>query len=178
MKTITDIEEEYKNFDSKTTTVTNLEELNAYMEIIFGEIAENIRALKVDYDGNKKCKLLASIRNLFPMFFEEEEVGFYDEDNKCLDEILLLNLIYENYFKTILVNSNESNLREMIKLVDFLVLHYGKDIDYVESKRDNLEYRLKGYGCINCRDEDTYEAVSEFFSKKIKEFEVEKVKKM
>ena len=178
MKTITDIEEEYKSFEPKTTTVTNLKELEVYMEVIFGEIAENIRALKVDYDGNKKCKLLASIRNLFPMFFEEEEVEFYDEDNSCLDEILLLNLIYENYFKTILLYSDESNVGEMIKLVDFLVLHYGKDVEYVEGKRDNLEYRLKGYGCINYRDEDTYEAISEFFDKRIKEFDMEKVKKI
>jgi hypothetical protein len=181
MKKLSDIEEEYQSFESKITTVHNLDEFNAYINYIFSEIEENIYALQKDYIDNKRSKFFASIRNMFPMFFEEEEVLFYDRDNSYLDEILLTNLIYQNFFETLVLYSSENNVSSMIKLVDFLVLYYGRNIEYIEGKRDSLEYELKGYGCINYRDEDSFLAVLEFFEKKISELSsnnVEKIKKI
>ena len=182
MKNINDIEEEYNGFESKITTVNNMNELTGYIGVIFSEIDENIYALQKDYIENKRCKFFASIRNMFPIFFEEEEVLFYDRDNNYLDQILLMNLIYKNYFEHILLYSDESNLKEMVKLIDFLVLYYGKNIEYIESKRDSLEYELKGFGCINYRDEDYFEVIDEFFINKINMLSgvkgIEKVKKM
>lgn len=167
MKTIEDIEEEYNVFKRRLGTIKSIEELEGWIEVIFGDIAENIRVLKVDYRNNRINKVAGYIRNLFPFIYETEDLSFYDEDNKLLEEAYLLNRIYENYFKKIIHYSNEDNINEMSKLTDFLILYYERDLDYIYGERADLEYAQKGYGCVNNRDEDNSEVVHEFFINKI-----------
>lgn len=182
MKTIEDIEKEYNVFKRRIGTVKSVEELEGWIEVIFGDIIENIRVLRVDYKNNRMNKIVGYIRNLFPFIYETEDLSIYDKDNKLLEEAFWLNKIYENYFKQIIYYSNENNIKEMSKLTDFLSLYYEKDLDYIYGERADLEYTQKGYGCINNRDEDNSEVVHEFFINKLNELSevkgIEKVMKM
>lgn len=178
---IEELEEEYNNFECRIDTINCLDELETYIKAIFCDINGNINTLKIDYRNNVRSKRMGYIRNLFPFIFEEEDLSLYDEDNKYIDELFLLNKIYENYFKQIVHHSNDDNYKEMIKLVDFLTICYDGNSEYVYSKRDEIEYRRKGVGYIsNC--DDNSEAVYDFFTSKLLELSsvkgIEKVNKM
>ena len=58
----------------------------------------------------------------------------------------------------------------------------GDGIVFIEIDGSSLEYELKGFGCINYRDEDYFEVIDEFFINKINMLSgvkgIEKVKKM
>lgn len=166
MKTIEELDEEYKIFKPKIQIKTK-EDLEIYIEVGLMDVGENLNSIKIDYNDNKKNKLITKLKNFF--LFTDDDTSFYDEDLKLLDEIVLLNLIYENYFQTILIYTDDDNCSELGKLLDFLTIYYEKNVQYVESKRDNLEYRQNGYSCINYRDEDYFMLVNQFFEKKLKE---------
>lgn len=180
MKRLEDLEEEYDSFQTKTNTISSLEDLYKYILKLLKDIEINVRGIKDNIEDNKIDKFFAIIKNV--ILFSNEEIDYYDIDNNILNEELLINLMYDNFFNTIGICSDEDNLDEMIKFIDFLVLYYSRVNDYIDGKRDNIEFSLKGYGFVDCRNEDCFEVVCEFFEKKINELssvkEMEKVKKI
>lgn len=182
MKTIEDIKKEYDEFECRITSITSLEELEAWIEVAFDDIDENMRLLKVDYNYNRNYRTLAYITNLLPFLFEHEDLSFYDKDDKIIEESTVINKIYKNYFKQIAYYSNDDNYLELAKFADFVMFYYDKDVTYLYEERVGLEYQKKGYGYISNSEEDNSEVVHEFLSLKINELSsakgIEKVKKM
>lgn len=181
MKTINDIQKEYEEYKCRVDTITNLKELEAFVLVLCDEIDDNIRIFNKDRRNNNDCKIAAAIRNSL-LIFEYEDLSFYDEDNSYVKEGCVLSNLYKSYYKKLIKNSNEFNCKEMGKLADFIIVCYDKDLDYLYSQRDDLEYRRKGYGYISNCDEDNSLVVFEFIVDKINELSnvkgIEKVKKM
>lgn len=182
MKTMEDIEKEYDEFECRQKPINSIEELESWIEVALGDIDENLRVLDIDSNGNRRCRIAGSIRNLLPFLYEYEDLSYYDKDDKLIKDARIINGMYADYFKQIIHYSNEDNYVEMFRFADFLVMYYEKDLDYIYAERDDLDYIKKGYSCVNYKDEDNSLLVHEFFSIKINEFKeskgIEKVKKI
>lgn len=182
MKTIEEIEKEYETFQIKSTNIDTLKKFIAFISDGIGTIDEEKRIIATELKTNKKMQLEAKIRNFFFFIFEEEDVDFYDEDNIILDEMLDFILTYEAYFLRIKELAAEDNFSELTRLVDFATKYYNENIDYLENKRDALEYIYKGISYYNMSQEDYREVFREFIEKKLAEFKtskaVEKIKKL
>ena len=171
MKTINEIEEEYNNFEIKSTHVAKIDEFMAFMMVGIDDTFEIERDYKIEKKENKRWQLAAKIRNFFNFIFEEEEERFYDYDNQILDELTELITKYRNYFERIIQIVNKDNYKELLKLVDFLCKYYGEEIDYYEYRRDKLEMELKGLSFCNSRYEDNQEVIDEFTNRVLNEIE-------
>lgn len=182
MKTIKEIQEEYQKYKGKTDFINNLEEFASFMLVGLDDIEEARSEINKEKQENKKWELSAKIRNFFYFLFEEEDVSFYKQDNAILDESIQLTIKQEEYFQKIIEIASEENIQELVKLTDFCCEYYNQHIDYLESKRDALEYAYKGYNFYNGRLEDNRESFNRFFEQKMKELSpqksVEKTKKI
>ena len=171
MKTITELEEEYEKFEIKSKHVNSLEEFLAFIIIGIDDTYEIENDYKKEIKENKRWQLSAKIRNFFNFIFEEEEESFYDYDNNILEELTLLVLKYQSYFKKIAELANKNNYEELLKLTDFLTEYYNKEIDYYEYRRDKLEMELKGLCFSNSRYEDNQKVIDEFANNKLSKLE-------
>lgn len=169
MKTIEEIEKEYEEFDGLYKT-ERLEELHAIIEQQILTMTEDANLIRKEYKNNRRDKFFASIRNKFPIIFEEEEIDYYDDEiefivkQTCIADMLI------NQMQAILLYADETNFKELTKLLSFMVLYYQKNSDYIDSQIDALEFKYKGFGYINNREEDNFMIVDEFFRKKINEY--------
>lgn len=171
MKTITELKEEYEKFEIKSKHVNSLEEFLAFIIIGIDDTYEIENDYKKEIKENKRWQLSAKIRNFFNFIFEEEEESFYDYDNNILEELTLLVLKYQSYFKKIAELANKDNYEELLKLTDFLTEYYNKEIDYYEYRRDKLEMELKGLCFSNSRYEDNQKVIDEFANNKLSNLE-------
>lgn len=170
MKKISSIEKEYISFIPKNIEKISLDLVSYYIDIAIDEIEDDIKDVDKEIKLNNREKICASIRNFFALLRTLEEVDYYDEDNKLLQELVILDNIYIRYFCMIRNVLNKENFKELFKLLSFLLKHYESNYNFIESKRELLEYSYKGYSCINYKDKDTILEVDEFFLHKIKEF--------
>ena len=171
MKTIEQVEEEYSNFHSKSKDVTNLGEFNTYLEIGMDDCDERIKDLEREKRQNKLYELEGKFRNFFFFIFDEEDIDFYEEDNKLLDKFISLQKVYKDYFESVKFIARDYNYKELLKFVDFIVLHYNEQIDYIEYLRDSLEYKYKGVSFYNPNKENNNEVMIQFIYDKMKKFE-------
>ena len=169
MKTVQQIEEEYKDFQPTSTYVTNLDEFLTFMEIGLDDTDEYQKDYEKDLKENKRWALEARVRNLLFFIFQEEDVDLYAEDDKilhsCIDYLELLRKFYQR----IQGMATEDNFRELVKLVDFSDVYYSSQMDYYDFLRDRLEMLARGYNLYNSRYEDTKEPYTEFMNKKLAE---------
>jgi len=114
------IEKEYITHIPKITDYINLDELYVYIDYVIDNIDIDIKDLGKEIKLNNKDKLRATIRNFFILFFQEEETEFYDEDNKLLKELMILDNIYIRYFCMIRNIANANNSNELFKYVNAL----------------------------------------------------------
>lgn len=181
MKTKEQLIKEYKDYQMKSDFVTSLEEFENFIDIGIDDVEEELAVIKKEKRENKRWQIDAKIRNFLFFIFEEEEVEFYDEDNKILEESRSLVNQYKDYFEKIKQLATEENFEKLVKLVDFSADYYNEHIDYLENKRDCLEYYYKGLNFVNNRYEDNRRVVDEFIQDKIdtiKKENVVKVKKI
>lgn len=171
MKTIEDLETEYKNFETKSTDVNSLEKFLNFINIGIDDTYEIEGDYKKERRENKFWQFSARIRNIFNFLFIEEETEFYDYDNKILDELTTLVLTYRTYYEKMIELSNQNNYLELVKLTDFLIHYYSQHIDYYEYRRNKLEMEIQGYSFYNSKYENNQEVVAEFVEKKLSEFE-------
>lgn len=171
MKTIEDMRKEYDQYEPTSELVTNLEEFHAYMEIAIDDADENEKAVQKEINENNRWKINGMIRNFFFFIFEEEDIEFYDEDNNILQEIINLIRKYLEFYKKIKEIGTEDNFQELVKLVDFACEYYGKQIDYYEYRRDQLELSFKGFYMTNPRHQDNKETLLSFIESRISEIE-------
>ena len=180
LKALEDFNQEYNHFSIQSNFIRSLEDFDGYIMVLIDDIEEEEKSLYQEIKNNRKQKRSASIRNMFPIFFAEEEVDFYDQDNAFLKEEIHLCEKYKSYFQYLKNSCLESHLLEFVQLLDYSVSYYYKNIQYLESLRDSLEYSLIGISFVNNDCENNIYSFDEFFRKKIEKFEslksVEKVK--
>ena len=181
MKKIEEIEEEYNKYTSPTDFINTPEDLFMYITIGLEDNEENRKTLVKDYKNNHKFKLIDQARCLL-FFGNRQELNFYDEDNKLIEDSISITDRQKDYFERISSIITKENYLELLKLVDFSTTYYNDNIDYLEMKRDSLEYAYKGICYSNSRYEDNREVFDEFMNKKIFELtsekSVEKIKKV
>ena len=182
MKTIEEIQKEYDKFKCRLNPVQSLEDLKGWIKVAFDDIDENVRDLHKDQGYNKINKLLATINNLFVFPEDIENTSYYDEDDDIISGAYYINKLYKRYFNDIYNQANDYNYVEMAKIADFIMKHYDVDVMAIDSKRRDLEYKQRGYGCVDNGHESTCEELHEFFDIKINELSsikgIEKVHKM
>lgn len=182
MKTIEEIQKEYDKFECRLNPVQSLEDLKGWIKVAFDDIDENVRDLHKDQRYNKIAKLLATINNLFVFLEDREDTSYYDEDDNLIVDAYYMNKLYKRYFNDMFNATNDSNYVDMAKIADFIMKHYDVDVMAIDSKRRDLEYRQRGYGCVDNGHEATCEELHEFFDMKINEISrikgIEKVYKM
>jgi hypothetical protein len=175
MKTIEEIKEEYKEYKTQSTFVTTLEDFITFLDVGIDESNVGISDFSTEIHENKKWQITAFIRNLFPMFFEEEDIEFYNYDNELLEQGVSLAYTQKEYYQVIKNIANEENYKELLRLTDFAADYYCHHIDYIEAGRDILEMRFKGYTMYNSRFKDNRKSFHEFFVEKINELTPHKV---
>lgn len=173
------IEEEYKSFETKNESeVSNVNDFCSYAFTGICETKDIIKDYNRELRENKRWQLAGKIRNFFNFIFQEEEVEFYDYDNKILEDAIILTKQYAEIYKRLIVLADDDNYMELLKLIDFASIYYDSNIEYFEYLRDCLEMNLKGYSMCNSRYSDTREEFGKFVDKKISEYEDEKVYKL
>ena len=182
MKTINEIKEEYKEYKTKSTFVNTLEDFIAFLDVGIDEADVGISDFTTEIHENKKWQVAAFFRNMFPFIFQEEDIEFYDYDNKLLLEGVASSANQKQYFEVMKNVATEDNYKELLRLTDFASDYYNSFIDYIESSRDILEMKFKGYTMYNSRCTDNREPFHKFFIEEINKLTphkvVEKVKEM
>ena len=171
MKTIEELEKEYESFQPTSTQVTSLPEFVSFIEVGIDDTYDIEKDLQREMRENRRNSLETKIRNFFLCLIGEEEIDFFEEDNQLLLEQLSLALEYRELFMRIFIDSSDENIEEFIKLVDFASEYYGKHVDYLEYKRDQLEMSVRGYSMINSKYEDNREVIRKFLDQKLTIFE-------
>jgi flagellin-specific chaperone FliS len=181
MKTIEEIENEYKEFVPVSNFVDSLEEFNAFIDVGILDTIEQREELKEEIRVNKKEEIKTQIINLFSILFNTVYyIDLYQKDNELIYEIIDLIDSYKNNFIRIKREACEDNYKELVKLIDFSCVYFNNHIDYYDDKRATLEFELKGIGYSNCKYENNIKVFQEFFDKKINELckKQEKIKKI
>lgn len=173
MKTIEQIEEEYKDFQIKTGTVTSVEEFLTYIEVGVDDIDENLDDYKKELRENKIWALEAKVRNFFFFVFQEEDTDFYDEDNQIVNSCLRFTLLFKDFYDRIQKIVNEQNYLELTKLVDFACQYYLSQMAYFDYLRDQLEMHTLGFYFSNSSQEDNEEPFTAFLTHKLEALEKE-----
>lgn len=167
MKTIAQIEEEYKDYKAKTQVVKNLDEFLTYIEIGIDDTEEYQRDYEKELKENKRWALEAKVRNCFFFIFQEEDVDFYEEDDKILEACISYTREFGEFYRKIQSIATKENFEELLKLVDFSTEYYSNQMDYYDYLRDKLETIMKGFQLFNPNYEDSREAFTEFMQKQL-----------
>ena len=174
MKTVEMIEKEYKTYKGRTDYLKNAGDLTMFLEIGMDDIKESIQTLYHEIEENKKQKLEARIRNFFFFIFGEEELEFFEEDTKVVQEEIDLCNRFISYFETIQELAVDSSIPELTRLTDFLNDYYNSNFDHLESKRDGLEIARMGISYMSAKYEDTQEPIDTFFQRRVQYLKGEK----
>ena len=173
MKTLEEIQKEYQKYDQQSMKLSTPEDLDIYAEIIRDDMLDDITiARREQASNNRRLSVTRVISKLFPVY--EEEVEYYERDNKLLQEECLLGLEWRHYLEVLQKEVTPDNLREFGRLLDFSKDYYHSNANFLESKRDELELAFKGIMSFNGKFSDTREVFQQFFSQKISELTTKK----
>ena len=175
MKKVEDIKEEYKEYIIKTDYVNTLEDFIAFLDSGIDDIDDDIKYYATLLHQNKKWYAAAFIRNLFPMFFEEEDIEFYDYDNDFLEQAIKLSYNQKAYYQALKEIARENNYKELLRLKDFAFDYYNIHKDFIETAREIIELRFQGITMYNSKYQDNREPFHEFFMEKISELAPHKI---
>ena len=171
MKTIEQVEEEYKNFESKRKDVTNLDEFKTYLDIGIDDCDERIKDLEKEKKINNRKLLETKILNFISFVDVKVDENFFIEDNGILDRYISLHKIYKDYFDSIKFIARDYNYKELFKFIEFLILHYNEQVDYNEYLRDELEYKYRGISFYNPKYVNNNDVMFQFYFDHMRRFE-------
>lgn len=172
--TLEEIVDQYKNYKT-SIEIDNFKDFYSHLRSYQEELKESIKTYKKELKENKQMHLEAKIRNFFFFIFQEEETSFYYYDDAIIKEIIKeMKLQYEN-ISDIMLLANESNYKDLLKLVEFLMMHYDNNIDFLENERKNLELSLENVIYYNPL-QDTRKIINQFIQKIIQTYYDELIK--
>lgn len=186
MKKLEDLEKEFEEFKTDKPFVSNLIELLVYIEIGMEQLEEDQKVARKEYRSILIDKFMLNVMDTvtFTPPEEDSDLAFLNADLQAVEKSLELIDNQTNYLLEIAMRGTEQNVQELLKLVDFLCLQYGKNVDYIDYLRDVYEMQRKGFSMYNPTHEDTTEVLAEFMQKQLAKYEkvdlkpVEKKKKM
>lgn len=179
--TLEEIVDQYKNYKT-SIEIDNFKDFYSHLRSYQEELKESIKTYKKELRENKQMYLEAKIRNFFFFIFQEEETSFYYYDDAIVKEIIKeMKIQYEN-ISDIMLLANESNYKDLLKLVEFLMMHYDNNIDFLENERKRLALSLENVIYYN-ELTDTREKMKVFMEQMLSAYydsliSIEKIKKM
>ena len=99
---------------------------------------------------------------------------YLEQDRQYIEEIIEHIEDHEDYLLKILEVLDEKNWQEMLKILDFCVLHYVSNYNFIQGKRKSLEHAFAGIEYIDNRNKDTREEFKTWFEQKIEQNKPEK----
>ena len=175
-----EINEEYENYEIKSSHVTSLELFRKFIQKGLDDIEKQLSFVLKEINFNDRNKRIAKIKNFFLRNYFYD-LSIYDDDNNVLNELFCFLLGYKIYFYGVLEIGDLENFRELTRLIDFSCEYFLRHLDYFEAQRDMVEYQAKGiqYSSIH---ENRIKEFDEFFFEKMDEISsaknIEKIKKI
>lgn len=174
MKTIEEIEREYKNYQLHSTSVTDLANFSVFIEDGIDTTKEELKVIQKEVKINNRSQRLTKLRNHFPYLFQERIVDIYEEDNQILEEVTKLILSQREKYERIHSIVTDKNFVELTKLIDFSCEYYNQHVDYFESRRDALIYSYRGFTYQASKYQNNITVFNEFFDKMVNGYREEK----
>lgn len=174
MKTIEEIEREYKNYQLYSTFVTDLANFSVFIENGIDTTKEELKVIQKEVKINNRLQRLTKLRNYFPYLFQERVVDIYEEDNQILEEVTELILSQKEKYERINSMVDDKNFKALAKLVDFSCEYYNQHVDYFESRRLALEYFYQGFTYYDGKYQNNIAIFNKFFDEKISEYSDQK----
>lgn len=179
--TLNELTNQYVKF-KPDIEIDNLKDFFSLLTYYQKDLLKSIKLYKKELSENRKMYLEAKVRNFFFFIFQEEEASFYYYDDALIKEIIReMQFQYEN-ISDIMLFANELNYQELSKLVDFMMMHYDNNIDFLENERKRLELSLENIIFHNDLD-DTRDKMKTFMEQIISAYyekiiDIEKIKKI
>ena len=175
MKTLQEIEEEYKRYPGKTSVIHSLDDFLTFMEIGMDDMEE----YQKDYEKElKDAERLRKKEKFYRFFFFSNYSVDLDEIYELDREILKKSISYTKEigkcFRKISALASIGNYRELTRLVDFISDYYLSQTGYYDYEREQLELFIKGISLFDPRYENTRDEFLKFLDKKTKELEAKK----
>ncbi len=139
-----EVKEQYRCFEARNKFLKTLEDLSFMLDIKIDDLEEMLPIIRKTITANKRDKVGDSIRNIFALFLGLSDLEYYDEDNKLLEQANDLTLKWIEYYRILKNASDEVQVPELIRLMDFTSDYYDKNYDYLESRRKSLEFASLG----------------------------------
>ena len=143
--TLQELVNEYEQFKPKNTKINSSTELYERLLVYQDDIKESIKAYKRELKENKSMELDAKLRNFFFFIFQEEETSFYYFDNTLIKEIINEMYAQIENIKDLMLLVDDSNYKDLTKLVEFMIMHYDNNIDFLEKENYMLSIANKKY---------------------------------
>ena len=180
--TLQELVNEYEQFEPKNTNINSSTELYERLLVYQDDIKESIKAYKRELKENKSMELDAKLRNFFFFIFQEEETSFYYFDNALIKEIINEMYAQIENIKDLMLLVDDSNYKDLTKLVEFMIMHYDNNIDFLEKERIKLELTMENV-TLNNNIRDTREKIDLFVEQIITAYyerliNIEKMKKI
>ncbi len=154
---ISNIEKLYTNYTIRNKAINSKELLIDYLKIKILDIDEQIDNILREVKINSKEKTKAKLLNLFLGFIYNFNTEIYEEDNIILIEEWTFLIKFKEYHQKLINLVTTQNIKEIVKLLDFSLDYYNKHLDYLENKRDALEYYYDGINYSFCYKNDLEE---------------------
>ena len=166
MKSLEKIKQEYQLFQTKIDYVESLEDLAALLEIKRDDIDDDLSACnKTIRYNNLQAKRMKLISYVIP--FYADDIEYYQRDSEYLQEIIKVGDKWKEYYTILEECADEEQLKEWLRLLDFTSNYYNANVDYLESKRDDLELAFRGIDSFNPKFENSRTTFDEFFRESI-----------
>ena len=166
MKSLEAIKKEYQTYEQKTKAVKNPEEFAAFSEIkkddIEDDLADASKAIRANTRQAYRMKLISYV---IPFFADDLE--YYEEDNKLLQAAVEVASKWREYLTILQEGVEQENMKEWAKLLDFTIDYYDANVNYIESRRNDLELAFRGIDSFNPKFEDSRKSFDQFFTESI-----------
>ena len=175
MKTLQEIEEEYKRYPGKTGVIHSLDDFLTFMEIGMDDTEE----YQKDYEKELKDAERQRKKEKFYHFFllsnySVELDQIYDLDREILKKCISYTKEIGKYYRKIYSIATEDNYRELTRFVDFISDYYLSQTGYYDYERDQLDLFVRGISLYDPRYENTRDEFLKFLDKRMKELETKK----
>lgn len=149
MKQITEIEQEYEEFEIEDTFLAEMGEFQTYLDVRQDDLDDELKVLKKEKRTNRKYKALGELIDLLTCSFVQSNPEFFNEDNEIIDLGIKTVIAFKGYYSEMINIATEQNYRELARLAMFSTRYYNEHLEYIEYLRDKLERSFNGVSYYN-----------------------------
>ena len=168
------IEEEYQKHELPDDIGKTMEDPYYFVLSVDGLMKKMEREEKITARRRGRNRISQKI---FP-----SERSLLQQEEDCLTQMIELLDDDMDLLTQVIETLTKENFHELVKVVDFLVVHYLENKGYIAGRIEALNQSVSGFGYVDCRFENTHPAVKEFLTKKLESMkkakQLEKTEKM